>query len=231
MRKILGLIPAKGGSTRLARKNIIKLGGKSLLAWAAEAAKSSGIMSRIIVSTEDQEIAAIARDCGVETPFMRPAQLAKDPAGVVDVALHALETLAEQGDHFDTLIILLPTCPFRTAHDIRSAYQLFTESNSCFLMSVSRYDHSPFSALRIDNDGLLKPYFPEHVRKRSQLMPEAFRANGAIHILNVKAFQKEKSYYAEPLKAYTMPWERSIDIDTDFDLLVAETVLRHQGCR
>ncbi len=222
---VLGLIPAKGGSTRLRRKNIVPLGNKPLLAWAAEAALASGVMDRIIVSTEDPEIASVARSLGLETPFVRPEHLARDPAGVVDVALHALQELREQGQQYRTLIILLPTCPFRTAEDIRNAYGLFVTEKARFLMSVSLYEHTPFAALRLDPNGLLHPYFSKYIGKKSQEMPTAYRANGAIHVLDVPAFEAEKSYYAEPLVGYVMPWERSIDIDTSADLAMAKIIL------
>ena len=225
MKRTLCLIPAKGGSTRLARKNVIALGNRPLIGWAIDAARDSGLMDRIVVSTEDQAISEMARELGADVPFVRPPQLARDPAGVVDVALHALHTLRDQGDLYHTLVILLPTCPFRTSEDIRNAMNLFRQQNGQFLMSVSRYDHTPFAALQLGADQLLNPYFPQYVGKKSQELPVALRANGAIHILDVDAFQRERSYYAQPLIGYEMPWERSIDIDTEHDLRVAESLL------
>jgi len=219
------LIPAKGGSTRLARKNVISLGGRPLMGWAIDAAIRSARMDRIIVSTEDEAIAAIARKLGAETPFMRPLALARDPAGVVDVALHALATLRDQGDIYQTLVILLPTCPFRTDEDIRLAIDLFRRENGKFLMSVSKYDHTPFAAMKLGPDGLLQPFFQEYIGRKSQEMPVAVRANGAIHVLDVAAFEQARSYYAQPLLGYEMPWERSADIDTVHDLRLAESLL------
>ncbi len=223
--KTLCLIPAKGGSTRLARKNVLPLGGKPLLGWAIEAAVQSGLMDRIVVSTEDQQIAEIARELGADVPFLRPPHLARDPAGVVDVALHTLGELRSQEAEFQTLVILLPTCPFRTAEDIRNACALFRDTSASFLMSVSRYEHTPFAALSLDDEQRLRPYFPEYIGKKSQEMPAAFRANGAIHVLEVTAFERERSYYAQPLIGYEMPWQRSIDIDTEHDLRFAESLL------
>ena len=223
--RTLCLIPAKGGSTRLARKNVIKLGGRPLLGWAIDAANESACMDRIVVSTEDDAIAATARQLGAETPFMRPMTLARDPAGVVDVALHALEALREQGDLYQTLVILLPTCPFRTHEDIRNAIDLFQRESGRFLMSVSRYEHTPFAAMKLGADGLLQPFFQEYIGRKSQEMPQAVRANGAIHVLDVAAFEQARSYYAQPLLGYEMPWERSVDIDTVHDLRLAESLL------
>lgn len=226
MDRTLCLIPAKGGSKRLARKNVIKLGGRPLLGWAIDVARQCGLMDRIVVSTEDDVIAAAARELGADVPFLRPLHLARDPAGVVDVALHALTTLREQGDDYQTLVILLPTCPFRSADDIRNALQLFRQKNGQFLMSVSRYEHTPFAAMGLGGDQILHPYFPQYIGKKSQEMPVALRANGAIHVLDVAAFERARSYYAQPLIGYEMPWERSIDIDTAHDLFVAENLLQ-----
>jgi CMP-N-acetylneuraminic acid synthetase len=225
-KKNLCLIPAKGGSIRLARKNVVLLGGKPLLAWAVEAALQCKLMTKVIVSTEDEQIAAAARSFGAETPFMRPEHLACDPAGVVDVALHAIAEMRRQGEEYDTLVILLPTCPFRTAEDIVRAFKLYGDSDARFLMSISQYDHTPFAAMALDAKHRLLPYFPNYIGMKSQAMPKAYRANGAIHILNIQDFERERSYYAQPLIGYEMPWQRSIDIDTEQDLLFAESLMK-----
>jgi CMP-N-acetylneuraminic acid synthetase len=222
---ILVLIPAKGGSTRLPRKNIRLLGGRPLLAWAIDSARSAMVSDRVVVSTDDQEIASIARDCGAEVPFLRPAELSQDPAGVVDVALHALEWHEGAGLRFETLIILLPTCPFRSADDIRSAFALFRSGNARFLMSVSRFDHTPFAAMRLDDNSVLTPFFESYIGRKSQELPVAYRPNGAIHVLDVEAFRRSRSYFTQPLIGFPMPWERSIDIDSESDLQLAELLL------
>lgn len=219
---VLGLIPAKGGSARLARKNVARLGGKSLLAWAVDAARESGVIDRLILSTEDMQIAQKAESLGVEVPFLRPVELSRDPAGVVDVALHALDQL---DDSYETLIIMLPTCPLRTAADVCDALALYRERGATSLMSVSEFDHTPYAALDIRQDGTLAPHFPEYFGRRSQDMPAAYRPNGAIHILNVARFRTERSYIAPPVLAYVMPRARSVDIDTIEDLRLAETLL------
>jgi CMP-N,N'-diacetyllegionaminic acid synthase len=222
---VLGLIPAKLGSTRLPGKNIRPLGGKALLAWTVDAAKASGALDRLVVSTESEQVAQVARACGAEVPFMRPAELARDPAGVVQVALHALETLREAGARFRTVVILLPTCPFRSAQDIRDAFSLYEKNDGQFLMSVSPYPHTPFAAMRLQ-DGLLAPWFPQYSGKKSQELPDAWRPNGALHILDVAAFEKTRSYYSQPLLGYPMPAERSVDIDTEADWRDAERSLQ-----
>lgn len=222
---VLGLIPAKHSSTRLPEKNIRPLGGRPLLGWAVEAARDCGLIDRIVVSTEDERIARVARECGAETPFLRPPELARDPAGVVQVALHTLSALREQGAEFRTLVILLPTCPFRTAQDIRDAFDLFRRVNGSFLVSVGPYPHTPFAALQLAEDHRLQPFFPQYWGKRSQELPVAWRPNGALHILEVAAFERAKSYTAQPLLGYPMPRERSVDIDTEEDWREAERLL------
>ncbi len=223
--RVLGLIPAKGGSTRLAKKNIRPLAGRSLLAWTAEAARASGVIDRLIVSTEDDEVAETARAIGLEVPFLRPPELARDPAGVVQVALHALAVLESAGESYDTLITLLPTCPLRSADDVRDAYDLFIERNRPFVLSVSEFEHTPFAALGPTEDGRLEPYMPQYFGRKSQEMPKAYRPNGAVHVLDVAAFREAGTDLAQPLVGYVMPRERSFDIDTEDDLRAAEVHL------
>jgi CMP-N-acetylneuraminic acid synthetase len=225
---VLGLIPAKRGSTRLPEKNIRPLAGKPLLGWSIDAAKASGVIDRLVVSTEDELVAKVARDCGAEVPFYRPMELARDPAGVVQVALHALQTFREMGVEFHTLVILLPTCPFRTGEDVREAFELFRRKKGQFLMSVSPYTHQPFAAMNLNGEDILQPFFPEYIGKRTQELPTAYRANGAVHVLDVAAFEKAKSYYAQPLIGYPMPRERSVDIDNEEDWQEAEQMLRNR---
>jgi CMP-N-acetylneuraminic acid synthetase len=226
---VLGLIPAKRGSTRLPEKNIRLLAGKPLVGWTVDAARASGVIDRLVVSTEDELVARVARECGAEVPFIRPQELARDPAGVVQVALHALEAMRGLGAKFRTLIILLPTCPFRTAEDIRAAFALFREKRAEFLMSVSPFTHTPFAAMELTDEGLLRPCFPQFIGKQSTELPSAWRANGAVHVLDVAAFEREKSYYAQPLIGYPMPLQRSVDIDSENDWQEAEWLITRRG--
>ena len=218
--RVLAIIPAKAGSTRLIRKNIKKILGKPLIAYAIENAVHAGICERICVSTEDDEIAQIAREYGAEVPFMRPVHLVRDPARVVDVCLHMLDELAKQGDVYNELMVLLPTSPLCETSDVEKAYKKFKEQNGKFLMSVTEFVHPPFNALQYDLDGEhLVSCFPESRYKhtKSTECPKAFHSNGAIVIANVEAFKKVKNFYTGDLLAYEMPAERSVDIDTEFD--------------
>ena len=222
---LLILIPAKGGSTRLKRKNILPLAGKTLLQRAVEDAVNSGLSNDIVVSTEDKEIAELAISYGAHVPFTRPEELAIDPAGVEQVALHALDELSQQGQTYKTLMILLPTCPLRQADDLKLGYEMFVSAGGKFLMSVAEYEHSPFSAWTLNEDNTATPVFEQYYRLKSQVLPKAYRCNGAIHILDVAAFQETQCYTSSPLMTYIMPRERSFDIDTKEDLLEAEAYL------
>lgn len=223
---VLGLIPAKGGSTRFPLKNIERLGGKTLIEWAASAAIESGVIGRLVLSTEDERVAAAAQAVGIDVPFIRPQDLARDPTGVAEVALHALDSLEMKNERYDTLIILLPTCPFRTAEDIRSALRLFHESYRTTVMSVSEFSHTPFAAMCMDSGRRLTPAFPDFFGRKSQEMPRAYRPNGAVHVLDVNRLRQTRSYTDPPILGYVMPRNRSFDIDTAEDLREAEAWLR-----
>lgn len=224
---VLGLIPAKGASVRLPGKNIRALGDRPLIAWAADAARESGVIDDIVLSTENSEVKRVARAWGIET-LDRPPELGRDPAGVIHVALDAISQLRQQGREYDRLAIILPTCPFRTAVDIHAAYRQFDQMKARFLLSVVAYAHTPFAALRLA-DGIATPYFPEWFDRKSQELPLAYRPNGAVHILDVPAFEAARSYVVQPLYAYVMPWERSIDIDTEADWKLAEAILAQRA--
>lgn len=223
--RLLALIPAKEGSERLKRKNIRLLAGKTLLERAIVSARKTNLFSRIIVSTESDRVAAIAREINLDIPFMRPPELSRDPAGVVEVALHALEELERLGQRFDTLVILLPTSPFRKSEDILGAIRAYKDLGVNFLMSVVKESKTPLSSLVREGD-FLSPLHPDWLNKTgsriTESTPELFRSNGAITVVDVNRFREEKNYYSYPLGAYEMPLERSLDIDSEYDFSFAE---------
>ncbi|GAC1652084.1 MAG: acylneuraminate cytidylyltransferase family protein [Vulcanimicrobiaceae bacterium] len=232
--RLLALIPAKAASQRLRRKNALELDGEPVVARAIRGAREAGVFADIVVSTEDPAIAQIARAAGASVPFVRPHELSVDPAGVVEVTLHALDELEGAGQQFDTVVILLPTAPLRTAQDILESLRAYDESGANFLMSVSTYEHNPLAAL-IFKDGRLSPLLPDWLTrtgaKAVAQTPAIRRANGAVTICDVPALRRERTYYAYPLAAYDMPWERSIDIDTEADLAFAEFFLKRTKTR
>jgi N-acylneuraminate cytidylyltransferase/CMP-N,N'-diacetyllegionaminic acid synthase len=227
-RELLCIIPAKGASTRLKRKNIIDLCGKPLIYYTIEAARKSGLFKDIYVSTEDTEIKTIAEAFGAVVPYLRPEELSRDPAGVVDVCFHMIEYLEEKGEHYKTLCILLPTSPLRTESDILSALETYGASEAKVLMSVLEYEHPPFAALELDDKSFLSPCFPDYIELKSQETPKAYRSNGAITIIDIEEFKKQRRYYFYPMSAYIMPWERSVDVDNYSDLKLAEFLM---GCK
>jgi CMP-N-acetylneuraminic acid synthetase len=226
MRKsVLGLIPAKIGSQRFPKKNIQPLRGKPLIQWAAEAGWLSGVIDDLIISTDDLEVVELAESIGLEVPFVRPAHLGRDPAGVENVAIHALEELERQGRSYDHMIILLPTCPLRAGDDIKRAFSDYMKHSSTNLMSVALMEHNPFNAIQLDEKGLVWPVFPELARQPPGELSATYRPNGAIHILNVEKFRRTKSYLEPPIRGYIMPRESSVDIDFLEDLMLAEVIL------
>lgn len=229
--RILALIPAKAASTRLPRKNMTVFEGETLVARAVRCAREAGVFDDIVVTTEDEEIAQEARRAGARVPFLRPEKLAVDPAGVADVTLYMLDELEQQGDAYETVVILLPTSPFRRAADCREALELYRRAGVSFLMSVTKYEHSPLAAL-VMTDGLLEPLHPDWIlrlgAKADRPLPVTVRSNGAVTICNVAKMREAGTYYHYPLAAYEMPWERSVDIDTQADLALAQFLV-HSG--
>lgn len=223
--RILGFIPAKGGSTRFPRKNIAILEGRPLLAWAVDAARAAGLVEAVAVSSEDDEVLACAAGLGVEHVLKRPQHLARDPAGIVDVALHELDVLERAGQCFDVIVVLAPCAPLRTAEDIRAAFEVFRRVRPAFVMSVSEFTHTPFAALTLDAEDNLVPAFPAFFGRKSQEVPRAYRPNGAIHVLDVARLRETRDYLTPPRVPYIMPRERSVDIDQPEDLDVARRIV------
>jgi pseudaminic acid cytidylyltransferase len=222
------MIPARGGSKRLPRKNIRNLAGKPVIAYTIEAALESDVFTKVVVSTDDDEIASIAESYGAEVPFTRPEKLASDTAQVVDVTDHVLDFFSEQSEEFDFLAVLLPTTPLRTAEDIKNAYNRFDSNpNADFLMCVTDYQYSPFEALYEKQDGRLDHYWNhEYMGMRSQERPDLVVDNGGAYIMNIEAYERQRTFYGSTLIGYYMPPKRSIDIDEQFDLELAEFFLQ-----
>lgn len=226
--RLLCIIPARGGSKRLLHKNITPLAGKPMLAYTIEAALESQVFDEVCVSTENDEIAQVARQCGAKVPFMRPPELATDDVGVVQVCLHALDFYTKQGLGFNILGVLLPSSPLRTGEDIRAAYEKFVAADADFLMAVTDYIYSPFQALH-ERNGHLRPFWaPLYYRKCSQDLPKVVVDNGAIYLMYVDAFRREKIFYGERLIGFHMPLARSVDVDEWFSFELAEFFLKRQ---
>lgn len=220
------LIPAKERSRRLPGKNVAVLRGKPLLAYTVEAAVDSGVFSRVLVSTDSPQVAEVARRFGAEVPGLRAAELAADSAGVVDVCVDLLERLARGGDPCETLAVLLPTTPLRTAEHIRGAWEQFSVSRADFLMAVTTYAIPPHWALT-ERNGYLEALFDREYLVTTKGLPPAWVDNGAIYLVRVPAFLEQRTFYGRPLVGYRMPRLRSVDVNEPFDLALAECILEH----
>jgi len=212
----LGLIPARGGSKRLPRKNIMPLDGRPMIAWTVAAALESGCFDQVVVSTEDTEIAAIARQAGAEV-LDRPAALAGDDIPLVEVARHAAKALTP-----DMFCLLMPNCPLRNAGDIVASYRAFIAAPAAdAMMSVTSYHWlRPDWALE-RHDGMLRR-IEWHGTKGGDA---AWCPSGAIRWTRRAAFETNPTWYPRALDGYEMPWHRAIDIDVIDDFRMAECVL------
>ena len=220
---IVAIVPARGQSKGLKRKNICNLDGKPLIAYTIEAALLCPEISRCIVSTEDAEINKISIRLGAEV-IERPLKLATDTAQNNLVIAHVLDELKKEKDYPDCFVLLQPTSPFRTAEHIQECIKLFHSTKSSCTISVSEIEHQPYKSL-ILKDGYLHPVFDEKLfKKRRQDMGKIYKPNGAIYLMCSNLFMEKKSFFVPPVTPFIMDQISSIDIDTDFDLKMAEFI-------
>lgn len=223
--RVLGVVPARGGSRAIPGKNLAPLGGRPLLAWTAEAALASSL-TRVMLSTDDADIAAAGRALGLDVPFLRPAELATDDAASIDVVLHALDALEGEDGPYDAVMLLQPTSPFRTVDDIDAAIALLGTSGADAVISVVDVGgHHPARMKWLEGDRLIDPPFVEEVENqpRQSLRPMVIR-NGAIYLTRA-AVLRRRSFKGGDCRALVMPAARSVNIDVPLDLTVAEALL------
>jgi CMP-N,N'-diacetyllegionaminic acid synthase len=232
--KVLGLVTARAGSKGLRGKNLRRLHGKPLLAYTIESALASGVIERLVLSTEDEEIASVGKALGCEVPFMRPSELAQDQTPHLPVILHAVRWLAEHEAYQpDAVMILQPTSPLRSAADIESAVALLASSSADSVLSVSEVPthYHPMRMLRLNDDGeacLLVTGEPVRRRiNRRQDLTDAWVMNGAIYCCRVHTLAgAEPSLYGDRVLAYRMPASRALSIDDAADWDAAERALQ-----
>ena len=218
---MLCVIPARAGSKRIPRKNARVLGGLPLIVHTIRAAALSGVFSEIIVSTDDQEIAALAQQEQVTLDW-RKAELASDTATAAQVVLEYLER-PENLHRFQQVALLLPTCPFRTAQHIVEADALFKEQKAKFLVAVTELDFPVAQALQVTEDGRMKKAFPDLFSStRSQDYPRHYRPNGALYFADVPALQTQRSFFNEPFVPYYMSALDSFDLDFEWQFHLAD---------
>lgn len=226
-RACLAIIPARGGSKGVPRKNIRLVAGKPLIAWTIEAAKACSLLNRVIVSTDDEEIARVARTSGAEVPFLRPAEFARDTTPDLPVCRHALQWLAEHdGFRPDVVVWLRPTAPLRTSQDIAEAVRSLCDSDADCVRSVCAVEHHPYWMYRLE-DGQLMPLM-NHVKIPAvrQQLPPVYRLNGVVDAVRTERVPESGALFQGKMKGYVMPAERSMDIDTEADLKNAELLLK-----
>ena len=224
----IAIIPARGGSKRLPRKNIIDFLGRPIIAFTIDAAKASGCFQRIVVSTEDDEIAAVAARWGAEVDKRSP-DLATDQARVTQVCTALLDKEALAGRSWERMACLYATAPLRSAEDIRATVGLLEDGICDFAMGVTRYDLQPHLALKFGADGSLDPMWPELTNKRADDLPPLRVSNGSVYAVKVEAFRRNPSFYGPGLKGHDMPRQRSIDIDTSEDLALTLWTAQRMG--
>ncbi len=228
---VLALVPARGGSRGIPRKNITPLAGKPLMQWTIEAALACSRMERVLVSTDDAEIADVAMACGADVPFLRPSELALDETPGIAPVLHAVRWLAERESYRPEWVALLqPTSPLRTADDIRGALALGEGGGAAAVVSVAEAPHHPWWMKRIDDEGRLRPWSeatPQTTRRQD--LPPAYALNGAIYLVRRRALLAGESLHPDPTLAHVMPPERSLDVDTPWDLRLANLILGEGG--
>lgn len=214
-KKVLAIIPARGGSKGVPRKNIRLLGGKPLIAWTIEEAKRSKYIDRLILSSEDEEIIQIAKEYGCDVPFVRPKELAQDITPGINPILHALEEVRG----YDYVVLLQPTSPFRTVNDIDGCIEKLIECNTYACVSVTESEVSPYWMYNINENGRIESFVKEEgLIPRRQELPSIYKLNGAVYVAQTDWLKKQQSFLEEGTTvAYIMPKSRSYDIDTEMD--------------
>ena len=212
------IIPARGGSKRIPRKNVMDFNGKPLIAWSIQSALESNIFARVIVSTDDEEIAAISRTSGAETPFLRDRNLADDFTSTADVLLDALDHI--ENAHY--ACCLYPTAPMVLPKDLEEAFKLAQREEADTVVSVTDFDFHPLRAFERKQDGTVQFRWPENALTRSQDLPEMFHDAGAFYFFNVSAFRIQKKLIMDKTHAYYIDRSRSVDIDNAEDFKLAQ---------
>lgn len=223
-KKILAVIPARGGSKGIPGKNIKRLCGHPLIAYTVSAARKSCYLDDVIVSTDSNEIAEIAVRYGAEVPFMRPDALASDAARSIDALVHARDTLSMMNREYDAIVFMQPTSPLRRAKEVDEAIELFYSHGALGLVSVVEATENPILTRSLSDEGVLHPVIPIPSAIRRQDMPRFYHVNGAIYINRASALTVDTSLNDNPI-GYVMEKDRSLDIDSIEDFMRAEQIL------
>ena len=227
-KKVLAIIPARGGSKGIPRKNVKAISGKPMIQYTIEAAKDCEYIDKVIVSTEDEEIADISMRAGAIVPFSRPEELATDEAKIIDVVMHAVEFYERKAEHFDIFVLLQPSSPLRNAEDVTKALEYFIRKEQKSLVSVSEVSESPIFMRSFNKENELEKIVSEDDDVRGQDMKRYYRINGAIYINKASELNPQTSFNDNQM-GYVLTKEHGIDVDEPQDLVVAEYYLS-QAC-
>ena len=231
-KNILGIITARGGSKGLPKKNILPLNGKPLIAWTIESALKSKYLDRIILSTDNQEIADVSSKFGCEVPFIRPDNLAEDNSSSFDVIAHAIQYFNDINQSFDYIILLEPTSPLRETSDIDHAIQILHKNRKIAdsIVGVSKVESThPVFDVKINKNGLIQSYLDESFTiYRRQDLEELYFFEGTIYVSDTKALLREQKFYHARTLPYIVPKWKSIEIDEEIDMIIAEAILKNK---
>ena len=222
---IIAIIPARSGSKGIIKKNIRLLAGKPLIQYTIHASTNSKRINHSLVSTDDDEIMdmALAEDVIM---IRRPAELSDDKSPTIDAIFHAIDQCDSKGITPDIIVLLQPTSPFRTSSDIDAAIDIFLHNNCDSVISVVKAEHPPYWNMLIKESYLQPLIDRDNFRKRRQDFPETYIPNGAIYIARTETLKETHSFFTHRIKPYIMPAEKSVDIDTEFDVLLAEIMMK-----
>lgn len=223
------VIPARGGSKRIHRKNIKPFAGQPVLGYPVQAALASGVFDRVVVSTEDDEIARVAVAMGASVPFKRPAELADDHTGTRAVLLHVINRFEQEGVAIDQLCCLYPVTPFVTAPLLKEAYQAWLFSQASYCMSVAEFPSSPYRALKALPDGRVGSVWPEFRGVRTQDLPNTFYDAGMFYFCDPVALAEKIPIHSDATWPFVLPHHLAHDVDTPEDWALAEAFYRVHG--
>ena len=225
----LAIIPARGGSKRIPRKNIREFSGKPMIAWSIEAAKASGLFDRIIISTDDAEIADVGKKWGAEAPFIRPPELSNDYAGTTDVMAHATRWVLDQGLDPEAVCCIYATAPFIQIKDLRHGLSAIQSRDWLYAIAVTDFAAPIFRSFRKTSNGGLEMFFPEHFNRRSQDLPAALHDAGQFYWGRPDAWIKKIKLFERHSFPVVIPRWRVQDIDTQSDWIYAEIIFKNLG--
>lgn len=225
---VLGIVPARGGSRGILRKNIVMLAGKPLLAYTAESALAASFLTRVVLSTDDSEIAEIGSKLGLEVPFLRPPELAKDDTPTIPVLQDVVRRLEQAGQKYDAIFVLQPTNPLRLPEDIDGSIQLLADSGADAVISfVDVGEKHPARMKTIDGAGRVwdPPFVEQFEGMPRQQLPKLYLREGSVYLTRRKVLMEQNSLKGRDCRAWLMPEKRALSIDTPFDLFLAEILI------